>query len=379
MTDKVLSSRKIPYQYIADSPSVRYYVSWKEYEPYLTYPPRPPLSGDIDSLLLSTYSGEIDVYIGTKSVSGNIRRITRIKGFANFNPREGKLLAYHLEHWDTGVLIELNNDHLTVAIEKPLDGYKGYHIAIDARGTSGLTLLYLAPSNAEGLATISIEVLVRSNSTLTLNNVIFDSNSSPGAIYRKVVLEENSVLRNLSVLGRGKMLLVEEDTYLLGSSSALISEALLASASPSKILYVTNSLGSNSNTKSIINSTGFVLDSLLIHKGVCKITRRGYGSSAILNSSLTPLTSNAKAYGSPMLEIDTGRVREVRHTAAISPLDEKILFYLRSRGLDDREALRLIVEGAYRASMEKIESRDRGIDDFLQVLLNTLKLVMKYQ
>jgi len=63
----------------------------------------------------------------------------------------------------------------------------------------------------------------------------------------------------------------------------------------------------------------------------------------------------AKANSAPMLEIETYNVEEARHATSISRLSEDRIFYLASRGIDVKEAEKLIIKGASERFLEKIE------------------------
>lgn len=47
----------------------------------------------------------------------------------------------------------------------------------------------------------------------------------------------------------------------------------------------------------------------------------------------------------PMLEVKTGRVVMAKHSAAVSKINEDMIFYLKSRGLTQKEAEGMIIRG----------------------------------
>ena len=60
----------------------------------------------------------------------------------------------------------------------------------------------------------------------------------------------------------------------------------------------------------------------------------------------------------PELEINQDEVK-CSHGATIGPPDESQMFYLKSRGISDEEAIRLIVEGFMEASIRQVNGKLR--------------------
>jgi Fe-S cluster assembly protein SufD len=66
------------------------------------------------------------------------------------------------------------------------------------------------------------------------------------------------------------------------------------------------------------------------------------------------LSDHARADSDPKLEILNNDVIRCTHGAAVGPVDEELVFYLQSRGLDRAEAEQLIVEGFFRSVLERV-------------------------
>lgn len=90
------------------------------------------------------------------------------------------------------------------------------------------------------------------------------------------------------------------------------------------------------------------------------------------------LSENARIYSRPQLKIDNDDVR-ANHGAATGQLDEKELFYLRSRGLDSDEARFLLMKGFAAEILEKIKpeavrrSEQKKIEEKIFALAESLK------
>jgi Fe-S cluster assembly protein SufD len=67
------------------------------------------------------------------------------------------------------------------------------------------------------------------------------------------------------------------------------------------------------------------------------------------------LSDRAKADSDPKLEILNNDVIRCTHGAAVGPVDQEMVFYLQSRGLDRETAEQLIVEGFFQSTLRKLE------------------------
>jgi Fe-S cluster assembly protein SufD len=66
------------------------------------------------------------------------------------------------------------------------------------------------------------------------------------------------------------------------------------------------------------------------------------------------LTDGCQADSVPNLEIETGEIEGAGHASATGRFDDNQLFYLRSRGIEESEARRLVVHGFFNDLVRKI-------------------------
>lgn len=66
------------------------------------------------------------------------------------------------------------------------------------------------------------------------------------------------------------------------------------------------------------------------------------------------LTDGARADSVPNLEIETGEIVGAGHASATGRFDDEQLFYLRSRGIPEDVARRLVVRGFFQEIIQKI-------------------------
>ena len=67
------------------------------------------------------------------------------------------------------------------------------------------------------------------------------------------------------------------------------------------------------------------------------------------------LTDGCQADSVPNLEIETGEIEGAGHASATARFDDEQLFYLRSRGISEKEAQRLVVHGFFNDLIHKID------------------------
>lgn len=74
-----------------------------------------------------------------------------------------------------------------------------------------------------------------------------------------------------------------------------------------------------------------------------------------LNRNLL-LTDGARADSVPNLEIETGQIEGAGHASASGRFDDEQLFYLQARGIEEKQARRLVVRGFLNEIIQQIES-----------------------
>jgi Fe-S cluster assembly protein SufD len=82
-----------------------------------------------------------------------------------------------------------------------------------------------------------------------------------------------------------------------------------------------------------------------LYYGVTRVRKSARESSAYQASRNLLLNEGAKADATPVLEIEAFDVLRCGHGATVGPVDEEQLFYMMCRGLPERDAQRMIVEG----------------------------------
>lgn len=78
--------------------------------------------------------------------------------------------------------------------------------------------------------------------------------------------------------------------------------------------------------------------------GMVRIEKGAEKSDSFLSMKILVLDENSSAWAEPQLEIENNDVK-ASHSASVGKIDEDLLFYLESRGVNQKEGKQLIVDG----------------------------------
>lgn len=112
-------------------------------------------------------------------------------------------------------------------------------------------------------------------------------------------------------------------------------------------------ISKNSEIKIYIRSA-LTDDSICNIEGVARVAQEASGSETYFSNHTLLLSSNSSAKTAPNLEINTDDVR-AGHAASVGKVDEDSLFYLMSRGLSEKQAKTMLVEGFFETELGKID------------------------
>jgi len=88
--------------------------------------------------------------------------------------------------------------------------------------------------------------------------------------------------------------------------------------------------------------------------GLIRINKSAHQTESSQEQKNILLSDSAKADSDPKLEILNNDVIRCTHGAAVGPVDEEMVFYLESRGLDRPTAEQLIVEGFFQSTLSRL-------------------------
>ena len=102
----------------------------------------------------------------------------------------------------------------------------------------------------------------------------------------------------------------------------------------------------------ILTKAALMGESVLDYRGGVRIEKGAVKSESDLNSKNIMLSDRCRVDAIPFLEIETNDVK-ASHGTSVGQLDDEELFYLKSRGLSEEQARRLVAGGFFTNILEK--------------------------
>lgn len=279
---------------------------------------------------------------------------------------EATLQNINLDHIEYSDILEFNSenkfDHLHRALcninvltmddSKPItimrDSQKNSfeHLLIIVKEKTNAELLLMTESSAE-LSTDNIQVILENNSSLNIvdlrvyKNIVYSRKSAR--------IGDNSRLIWTSIEGPSKLNITESKSLIMNNSDSIINTLVLAADSEYNLFNKSDHVGSGS--KSLIQSRAILKNSKAILRGMVKIREDAFASNGYQKTDMLMLDKISRAISIPELEINNHDVK-CTHGSSIERIDDMKMFYLKSRGVAEKDAQRLIIKGFYTVMLE---------------------------
>ena len=167
-------------------------------------------------------------------------------------------------------------------------------------------------------------------------------------------LEKDSKLKLFSVTLGGRFSKTRVEASLAGQGSEAELKAIYFASGEQFFDFHTLQDHQVGNTRSDLLFKGALQDTArTVYAGLIRIEKGAARSDAYQANRNLVLSDHAKATSIPMLEIDNNDVR-CTHGATVGPVDPQHLFYLRSRGIPEQTAKRMIVQGFFGDVLDRI-------------------------
>lgn len=246
----------------------------------------------------------------------------------NFDFEENNALVENIE------IIANEQTKSTVIIKYKAKNNKEYFhngiIKIDAKKNSNLNVIIVNLMNSSSNNFLAIENTLAEDAKVNYYIVDFGGKNSITNYYT-----------NLS----GKNSDNKVNTIYIGNENQLID-----------LNYIVEVYGEKANID--MNLKGAILDNAKKHfKGTIDFKKGCKKATGDENEYCTILSQTAKSIALPML-LCTEEDVEGNHSAAAGKIDSKRLFYLMSRGFDEKEAQKLIIRANFNKIIEQIENKD---------------------
>ena len=254
-----------------------------------------------------------------------------------------------------------------VVIDKPIIGQ---HFSHEQAGTSVLphTLIvagknskfdyldeYIAEHDDEaGYRTGSTEIFVGDGATVGYVAVQKWGRNVWHFADQRAELSKDATLKLFNVTLGGKFSKTRVEASLAGEGANAELKAMYFASGEQFFDFHTLQDHRVGNTRSDLLFKGALTDnSRTVYAGLIRIEKHAARSDAYQANRNLVLSDHAKATSIPMLEIDNNDVR-CTHGATVGPVDPEHLFYLRSRGIPEPTAKRMLIQGFFGDVLDRI-------------------------
>ena len=279
----------------------------------------------------------------------------------------GKFEALHTSLWNKGLLIYVpKNTEVkeSIKLSDLNDDFEFQHNIINIEENSSLSIFEEELSNTKNKAykTKITELFVNNNSTLNYAN--FQNLSQNTIIFstKRALVNQNGKINWIDFCLGGKLTKSEIITRLEKEGSSTNVFSLFFSNNEQQFDLSSSIYHNAKHTISDMAVRG-VLDnkSKVIYNGLVKIGEHASNSNGYQKQDALLLSPNAEIDPIPNLEIDNNDVK-CSHGTTVSKLDKEKLFYLKSRGLPEEKAKKLMIKGFFDPVIRKIKIKEARKD-----------------
>lgn len=347
---------ELPFQPIADTPTVKHYTDWRVYEERFSLENstvEDRLPGVLEGLKYSVALG-VDARVLEEPRGA---KLSVFRGGWDGDPKPMSLVgvhsrmhAYHAYRWSLGLLVTFDDytdfgDFTILSLGG--DGYTGHHAFIKiGKGSRGRIYIVDYAGPTRGLKTFIVEGLVGEDAEVELN--ILSLHSREHAVYTlaHIVSGDGSSVKSRVLSLGGAMSRLQVDYIVEGEKAKLSALASAVSRSDAKADVILNSVNKGPESDVTVSARGAVFNrGYLALRGSAIVGKEARWASSEIELQVILMGDEARGHAVPVLEIHSGDVAKANHAAGISHILEEQKFYLKARGLSDEEVSALLIGG----------------------------------
>ncbi len=217
-------------------------------------------------------------------------------------------------------------------------------IIIGRNSNVEITDIYEKNNVGKGVHGRNIYLFCEENSRVTYNYIQNEGKDITNLTYVRPTLYRNSEIKIIDVnIGSRKVFYNHESKMY--DNTTMKSYGINVSKGLQEMDIWDSSLQYGKYSNCDINIKGVVFDhSSTMHRGNIDIEPEGIKSTGFYGSAILLMSENGKGNSKPALLIKNNDTKS-KHSSSISSLDPEQVFYLRSKGLNEKESEKLIIEG----------------------------------
>jgi len=292
------------------------------------------------------------------------------------NPSDGKFSAFNKAFWNKGMLLYVPKG---VTLSLPL--YHQLNLKSSGWGVFPYTIIIAEPESKIILlddytsseqkdwafSNALTEIYLERDAQL----IYVNSQRWQGNVYhllrQKAKLEANAQLVTLTLNLGSQKSRSEIETQLVGSGAfAYIFGLTIGNGSQTFEQHTLQDHKAPHTTSDLLFKTALLDSAYAVYSGLIKVEKEAQRTDAYQANRNLLLSDKAKADTLPKLEILANDVR-CTHGATVGPIDPEQFFYLTSRGIEDKDARKLLIEGFFDEVLGRI--KENGFKDKVKEFL----------
>jgi len=265
---------------------------------------------------------------------------------------ENKFTAYHTAFLNNGIFLYVpKNTVVTEPIEvnivQPADKPFVSHILIVAEENTQFSFIQKMTTDGDqaAVANCIVEIVAKDNSEIKYAAVDELGKNVTSYLSRRAFVGQNAYVDwSIGLMNDGNTI-ADFDTDLYGEGAH--SEIKVVDITADRQQEGVNTRVTNYGKHSIghINQRGVIMDrSRLVFNGIGHIIHGASGANAEQQNRVLMMSSKAHGDANPILLTDENDVI-AGHAASVGQVDKNQLYYLMSRGIDEKTAQRLVIRG----------------------------------
>jgi len=273
---------------------------------------------------------------------------------------EDKFTAFHAAFFNNGILIRIPEGvEIKNPIELNLDFTENLridHILVIAEKNSKVVVVDSSSSkNNHGFRNQIVEILVKENAKVEYRSVQNLSQNVYSFSRKRVHVEQDGFVQWIDCYIGGRFTQALTKTFLNGENAESCSQGIIFGDNEQCFDVNTETIHTASRTKCNMMTKVVLNDNAkAVYRGLVRVNPKAVKCEGYQKNDTILLSENAEADAVPNLEIENNDVK-CSHGATISQIDEGKLFYMMSRGIDEKSAKKQIVEGFFDPILIKIE------------------------
>ena len=258
------------------------------------------------------------------------------------------------------VAIELDSDADCVVDILFLNTSESLPVLFNIRARDGARVtvneLFFADADKDTVCGCMHDITAASGSEIELTMLhLEDKDSDVFTIINGRAEERSSIRTNLISMG-GRKVRHRSKIVAAGKESRIFTNDVVLGFDSQKVDIETDTTSKNVHTESISNTRAIMLGSAAgIIKSFAKIEKGSKGSVSKINEHGIVDGEDSYIYLIPDMSIDESDV-VATHAGAAAPIDKEKIFYMQSRGVDERLAKLLVMTGFLSESLGRISS-----------------------